>query len=338
MFRALSNINSFLFFFTKKLRLSNPWNFKVPLLISIPYFIFLLSHKTQVVFIPILASVFIIIGVAGIGYLTNDLGDRHKDSLIKKQNATAQLGFFGIAFLILLFLFLAVAPWFYLPMTRLSVCLLVLQFLLFYLYAFPPFRLKERGFLGVLTDAGYAHVNPALLAAYTFYLYAGESATQFFTFLLLLTAWQFLLGIRNILFHQVNDHDKDLESGTQTFVTKKGILKVEALLKKIILPLEVFLFLVFSVFISGYFIFFPVILLIYWLFLSLNLRKELREKNYRSFAYLYLDDLYVQWLPLIVLTGLVINSINFLPVLILHFVIFRSGIKTFVLSSVRRFK
>mgnify|MGYP007073577543 FL=1 len=38
------SINSFLLFFIKKLRLSNPWNYKVPFLIAIPYLILLSSN------------------------------------------------------------------------------------------------------------------------------------------------------------------------------------------------------------------------------------------------------------------------------------------------------
>lgn len=338
MLSAASDIKTFLFFFTKKLRLSNPWNFKVPLLISIPYIVFLLSGHHQCVFPAVLASVLIITGVAGIGYLTNDLGDRHKDGLIGKENATAQLSVPAIVFLFVLFMLLAIAPWFYLPVRRWSVGLLVMQFLLFYVYAFPPFRFKERGFLGVITDAGYAHINPALLAAYTFYLYTGKAFAGFYTFMLLLATWQLVLGIRNILFHQVKDHDKDIESGTHTFVTGTGIAKTTVLLKTILLPLETVLFIAFAGLITFYLPFFLPVIVLYWLFVTKQFVKNIKTKGFRDYAYLYLDDLYIKWVPLIVLTGLVMRSVNFLPVLVLHFLIFRTDIKTFLMNRASRLR
>ena len=338
LLRPFSGINTFLIFFTKKLRLSNPWNFKVPFLICIPYLVFLVSDAKNDALEGILASISVIIGVAGFGYLTNDLGDKHKDHLIGKENAAAKLSTGGIVFLFVLFLAMAIAPWFYLPMNRIGFCLLSLQFLLFYMYAFPPFRLKERGFLGVMADAGYAHVNPALLAAYTFYLYTGKTASEFHVFIFLLALWQFVLGIRNILFHQLKDHSKDLESGTNTFVTDIGLDRIHTLLKKILLPLETILFIAFAIFITRYLYFFIPVILVYWIFMLFQQRKNGKVFGFREYAYLYLDDLYIKWIPLIVLVGLVINSINFLPVLILHVLIFRNEVKTFFINRITRLR
>jgi 4-hydroxybenzoate polyprenyltransferase len=334
---APSNSNAFLIFFTKKLRLSNPWNYKVPFLITIPYLVFLLSDYKQDVSLSVLASISIIFGVAGFGYLTNDIGDKQKDALIHKENASSKLSVTAIVFLFLLFLFLAIAPWFYLPFDKLSACLLFLQFFLFYIYAFPPLRLKEKGFFGVIADAGYAHINPAVLAAYTFYLYIGKEYSGFYVFLIILVSWQFVLGIRNIVFHQVKDHEKDLESGTNTFVTKKGIQKTTTLITRIVLPLEIVLFIVFCTYVTTYFPFFIIGVFLYWLIIAIQLRKSSRILGYREYAYVYLDDLYIKWVPLFVLVGLVLSSINFAPVFILHFLIFRSEVKTFLLKHINRF-
>ncbi|PBQ30978.1 hypothetical protein CNR22_04065 [Sphingobacteriaceae bacterium] len=333
-----TNINFFLLFFTKKLRLSNPWNYKAPLLMCMPYFVFLLGTGTQEVFVPVAASVFIIIGVAGIGYLTNDLGDRQKDKLIGKENATANLGVMSVVFLILLFLLLAISPWFFLPMNSTSVFLLLLQFILFYAYAFPPLRLKERGIWGVLADSGYAHVNPSLLAAYTFYLYTNKTAADFYLFMGLVGSWQLVSGIRNILFHQVKDHDKDLQSGTETYVTNIGVKRTEALLKNILLPVETILFVGFAVFISRSLIFFLPVCSVYWIVTTFRLRKNKTTLSYSNYTYFYLDALYLNWLPLILLAGLVMRSVNFLPVFILHFLIFRTDVKSFISSRIIRLR
>src|SRR5687768_476539 len=89
---SFSTIRNFLFFFTKKLRLSNPWNYKVPFLLSIPYLVLLVGgYNEGKSFYAILASLSVIIGIAGFGYLTNDLGDRQKDQMINKENVTGQI-------------------------------------------------------------------------------------------------------------------------------------------------------------------------------------------------------------------------------------------------------
>lgn len=324
----------FLSFFTKKLRLSNPWNYKVPFLISIPYFIFLIrSLPFENPLFAILASIAVIIGVAGIGYLTNDLGDRKKDALISKQNATSRLSVFNIVLLFVLFLAFALVPWFYLPFTRYSLLLLCWQFVLFCIYAFPPFRLKEKGFWGVMTDSLYAHVNPALLASYTFYLFGYVFFSSFIYFLITLCTWQFILGIRNIIFHQLKDLSDDLSSGTSTFVTTLGKTKATRLCSRYLLPLEVIAFLGFCAFVSTFNYWFALLVPAYWAVVLMANKRQLSQMNFRDRAYVLLDDLYIKWLPLFTLTLLCIEHPYFWPVLILHFVLFRSGIKSFFLNK-----
>jgi 4-hydroxybenzoate polyprenyltransferase len=325
-------MTDFLIFFTKRLRLSNPWNFKVPFLIAIPYLLLLLGNYNGNGLIFVLASVSIIIGIAGFGYLTNDLGDRNKDKLIQKQNVTYQLPVSGIISLFLFFLVLALAPWWYLPMNNWSYLLLGLQFFLFCVYAFPPFRFKERGFSGVVIDALYAHLAPALLAAHTFHLIGGQTFPDFFNFLVLLGGWQFILGIRNILFHQLKDLNDDLQSGTRTFVTSYGEKRTEQLLKKLLLPAEVILFIVFVVFVNYFLFFFLPAVILYWMIQRVKFRRDFRTMGYRKMVYVFLDDLYIQWVPLFILSGLVISSFQFIAITILHICIFRNGIKTLLLK------
>lgn len=329
-------MNKALLFFAKKLRLSNPWKFKAPVLMAVPYLVFLMSGDTgQRAFFAVLASVTIIVGVAGLGYLSNDLGDREKDAAIQKENATSGLGLGSLVMLFLLFLALAIAPWLYLPFTAQSLYLLLLQFFLFYAYAFKPLRLKERSFLGVMADALYAHLVPTLLAAYTFYTFTGKRMSQDALLLSALCCWQFVLGIRNICFHQLKDYDNDLASGTSTFVTRYGLHKTTALITRIILPLELLGFLAFVAAVSFPFPFFAALIAAYWLYKLLSERKAIPHFNYRDYAYKFMDDLYIQWLPLAILLLLCFRSFQFLPVLILHGLLFRSELKT---GFITRFK
>lgn len=333
IFIQIKRVKQFLFFFTTKLRLSNPWRYKVPFLIAVPYFVFLLAPRpvtTALQAIPL--SISIILGVAGIGYLSNDLGDKKKDALIQKPNSTANLNFFSLLVLFAVFFLLAVLPWLYLPCNYLSVCLLFTQFILFFSYAMPPFRLKERGFLGVMADSLYAHTNPALLAAYTFYLLNAQYIPGFTIFLILLCTWQFTLGIRNIMLHQVADLENDRQADTATFATIKGKHRTGKLIADLILPLEVILFMCFSVFISLYFNFFLPAVLLYWLWTYFIAKRQRKNMNYRDYAYTYLDNLYIQWIPLVVLLGLMFRSLQFTPLFILHILIFRNAIKSALLK------
>ncbi len=329
-------MNKALLFFATKLRLSNPWKYKAPVLMAVPYLVFLMSGDAgHHAFFAVLASVTIIVGVAGLGYLSNDLGDREKDAAIQKDNATNGLGPGSIVLLFLLFLTLAIAPWLYLPFTVQSLYLLLFEFSLFYAYAFRPLRLKERGFPGLMADALYAHLVPALLAAYTFYTFTGKPMSQDVLLLSALGSWQLLLGIRNICFHQLKDYDNDMASGTRTFVTRYGLHKTTALITRIILPLELLGFLAFVAGVSFTFPLFAALMAAYWLYKLCYERKTIPKFSYRDYAYKFLDDLYIQWLPLAILLLLCFRSFQFLPVLLLHGLLFRSELKTSFITRVK---
>lgn len=332
-----SSINAFLLFFVKKLRLSNPWKFKVPFLISILYFVFLISCSVETNPIyTFLASVSVIIGVAGIGYLTNDLGDRKKDAVISKENATSNLSSVNLFFLFFLFFSLTFLPWFYLYFSLISLCLLGLQILLFIVYAFPPFRFKEKGIMGIITDSLYAHTIPALLATFTFYRMNQVFKSDIIYFTSTLLLWQFVLGLRNIILHQLKDYENDNNSNTKTFVTNHGIEKSVFLVKKIVLPFEFILFLIFCSFLSFKFYLFACLVIIYWLYKAIVERKKIHSFNYKDFAYKFLDDLYLQWLPLVVLILLCIQSTIFISIAILHVILFRSEAKTFIINALKK--
>lgn len=326
-------LKKFFHFFTGKLRLSNPWKYKVPFLICIPYLIFLAGdYWIQNPIVTIVASISIIVGVAGIGYLTNDLGDRKKDALIGKQNATSGLTRLQTGFLVCFFLALLTLPWLYLPFNYNSLLLLCLQLLLFCIYAFPPFRFKEKGALGVLTDALYAHLIPAILASYTFFQLIQTPTGYFWVFLFTLSCWQFILGTRNIIFHQIKDAQNDLNSNTKTFVNTIGVTNAEKLCARILLPLECMSFMGFVITVSRYNYLFGTGIIFFFVVSLLKHYRQLKTLNYRGFAYLFLDDLYIKWTPVFVLILLCFKSPVFIALLILHFFIFQNGLKTLVMD------
>lgn len=317
---------TFLDFFARRLRLANPWRFKVPALMAIPYFMLLTNAGSNVTaYVSILLSYCTIIGLAGLAYLFNDLGDREIDQKAGKENTLAGMAKSRIALLCGFFALLALGPWFWFPMDQWSFVLLGCEISLFYLYAFPPFRLKERGLAGVVADALYAHLLPALLAANTFYLIGEKQFSAFLPYLLALSGWQFFLGVRNILLHQLSDQSADEGSGVNTVVTRYGSKRVLGWLKWIILPLEGLSFLGFAWFVNGYIAWFLPVYGIYLLITAFMGTKNEGEKV-RQVAYAYLDGFYIKWYPLLVLSALVMAPIEVTPILLAHLLLFRNEI------------
>ncbi len=324
----------FFHFFSKRLRLSNPWKYKIPFLISILYFIFLMSCLVEANPIPtFLASLSVIIGVAGIGYLTNDLGDRKKDAVISKENATSNLSTSNSVTLFILFSVFTFLPWFYLYFDVISAALLGLQILLFIAYAFPPFRFKEKGMLGIITDSLYAHAIPAILATFTFYKMNQVCNSDIIYFTSTLVAWQFILGLRNIVFHQLKDFENDSHSNTKTFVILYGFKKSETLCKAILIPIEAVCFFIFIFYVSSGSPALALLILLFWIITFYKTHKNIHQINYRNFAYTFLDDLYIKWVPVFVLCILCFSNVHFCYLLVLHFLFFRNEIKTYLISK-----
>ncbi len=314
---------SFFQFFTQKLRLSNPWRYKVPLLISFCYFLLLTGNvHPYIASMSFFAAIGTTIGFMGFGYLTNDLADRKKDALAGKGNGTAKLSSASILLLVLTFLAIAILPWIYLPMDRVSVVCIITELVLFVLYAFPPFRLKERGFLGVITDSLYAHVVPGFLASWTFYLVGNEHYKNFFYFAIALSVWQLFSGIRNIISHHYKDYENDQTSGTRTFATQIGKEKVYKLITHFFIPLEIISALGFLVVIQFEidFLFIPVIIFpfIAWS----KYRNGRSETSAKHFTNTFLDRFYIHWFPYIVLFALVFGIYDFWWIVLFHVLIF----------------
>jgi hypothetical protein len=201
----------------KPFRAEDWWIGKASLLVGLVY---LFSIYFQIPFehfgLWAMCSLVTIIGFASLGYLLNDYFDQAQDKLAGKKNfllntsAVRKTAYFCLALLMLF------APWYYLPFDTFTVILIVLQLLLFLFYSAPGLRLKERGILGLITDALYAHSIPAIMAAHTYALISNKPTHA--VLILLLFTWQFFVGIRNILLHQQNDKDSDIVSGTKTFI------------------------------------------------------------------------------------------------------------------------
>lgn len=329
-------------FLYHKLRLGAPLQYKVPVLQAV---IYILLAETQLQWQSALLylglSLVTITGIAGYAYLLNDWADIIPDAKAGKSNAASMLNTLQRFMLLFLFFFMALIPWFFFPFKWLNTAILLAELLLFCAYSFPPFRLKEKAIAGVIADALYAHVVPAVLASLTFLAIAEKHTThtdlvkQNLPALISITAWQLFLGLRNILLHQIEDYTNDKHSNTQTFATVYGVIPAEKALK-LLLGLEVAALISVTVFAKAITFFVVGAYLIFVLFrLYKNLSNSERVNNLlRHLTYTYLDDFYYDWLPVTALIVLCMYQWPYVIILVLHCFLFRNVFKKLFLNSV----
>ena len=314
----------------RRLRLRNPWNYKAPLLIALPYLTIALGRVPWDRALPgTLAALCTIAGIAGVAYFINDLGDVRADLLAGKDNAVAGMDWRQRALTLTVFLAAALGPWLYLPFTRTSALLLAAEFGLFVIYCFPPFRLKERGFLGVIADAAYAHTLPAVLAVLTFSYMASEPIADLAALLLALAGWQFALGMRNIVLHQLQDHDADVAAGSRTLAVTLGPERLAAILRRALVPFEIVAFAGFALAVSPSM---PWLLPAYGAYVvlatgRLRLLRQPLPSTLRAGLYIYADNFYADWLPLLILGFLLMRVPECWPLAVLHVMLLRNGLR-----------
>lgn len=295
----------------KRLRLADPLRYKFPFILSAILLMADLVSIPPLRFIVLIAASFVLMfGFAGFGYLTNDWADIEKDALVNKPNALQGTTTAQRAGLLVLFVFMIWPPWLVLPFTYVSALFIIGEILLFVSYAFPPLRLKEREWLGIVADAGYAHLVPALFAAYTFSLAGSVRFMQLPTLLGLLAVWQGIVGIRNILLHQLQDAENDLHSGTHTFLTGRGrINSAERFIRICLIPLEavaLMLLFVFTLYHQQ-----PLVSLSFLIFIAWQLfykKLSVDFMDYRNFLYTYADPYYNRWLPVSLLLTYLLHA------------------------------
>jgi hypothetical protein len=327
--------------FTTRLRLSKPWNYKVPLLLAFPYLFVLQGHLENDEFIIlILASLLTIIGFAGMAYTFNDVSDIKKDLAAQKNNAFNGRSSLNIKATFLFFLLLTLAPWYFLPFDATSILLIGLELLLFYLYSFPPIRLKERGALGLIVDALYAHVIPALLACHTFSLAIETTLFEYKHVFFTIIAWQFFSGLRNILSHQIIDLDSDIISNTRTWVAVNG-LKTSLRLIKALIVLEVIGFLLFLISLVELNIYILAVYMIYMIVQYFAFAKAKQHGiNYstKEFTNRFLDYFYIKWIPILILLQISTIPTVVSGVLLIHLILFPNFIKNLLLQFTQYIK
>lgn len=275
--------------------------------------------KTDILFY-LFISILLSIGIAGIGYVMNDIKDFKDDLQNNKPNLFNKFSKFQSILLVVIFVSLSIFPWLYLPTDKYTFYLLAIEFLLFFVYAFPPFRLKEKGFLGIITDALYAQVVPCLLAVYTFSKITNTKLNL--KLICLYAIWLLLVGMRNIIKHQIDDYDNDNNTKTKTFVTIYGIDFSKKISLNYLFSVEFILFTNLLIIIkTPYFI----VLLGYLLYTTILFIKRNKTTEIDSFYFIntrIFNEFYEIHLPIILLVCFCFSNTIFIFILGFNLLIF----------------
>lgn len=316
-------------------RIYNTLLHKLSFLFTLLYFvIYLYGLFNPKLFFYLLISLILSAGIGGIGYLFNDYNDIEQDKQQGKQNIFNSLSKIKIFFLSIVFIVFTIIPWFLLPFTKISFCLILIEFALFYVYAFYPFRWKEKGLLGVFADAMYAHVTPSLLATYTFSLF--KTSTQFVVspiIIICLFIWLFIFGIRNIFIHQIEDLENDKKTNIKTWIQEIGKDNIKKFIFFYIVPVEFGLFVVLQLLLPT-----PIkaILIFYFIyFFAYFIKKYFVNKfpffireNWKNNTVFYffngnlLNEYYEKFLPVIIIVSFCFTDIEYLFLLLFHLIFF----------------
>jgi len=195
------------------------WEYKViPVLAAFYATALILDVPVSAIWREALMAFVATVSAAVYASVINDLTDLEDDLAAGKPNRLAgRSPLLGLTFIILSAGALAVIScrWRH-DAVLLSLYLAV--WLAFSLYSLPPFRLKKRGFLGILACASGEHLLPTLVAAIL--AFRGAQRPYNSIWLMILGTWALANGMRAILWHQLTDIDADRAVGAQTFAAR----------------------------------------------------------------------------------------------------------------------
>ena len=148
----------------------------------------------------------------------NDLTDLAGDLEAGKRNGVAGRSRSMVATLVALTVGAGLLfAWLWRDDVPLLACYLA-TWLAFSLYSLPPFRLKERGAVGVLCVAAGEQLFPALVAV--FLACRGAQRAVSGVWIASVAVWALAYGLRGIVWHQLTDVDNDRVADFWTFARR----------------------------------------------------------------------------------------------------------------------
>lgn len=312
-------------------RANHWWGFKAAPILGFMYlycYFFDFPFSDQLIILAL--SAITIIGIAGFGYVINDIYDLEADKEVGKNNPLEGKSTFFIFGVLSILSILALLPWLVLKSNIYIQLAIGFQMVLYLLYAHPLFRLKEKSIWGPICDALYGHAVPIIIACLTYQQYLGGQLPYIeWWFFLSLFIWQFFKGLRNILLHQLEDYECDIQAGIKTLTSIKGKDVIYQKILFFILPVEV---LTLFAFISSLSAFSPWLYLFFFVFILINIFGHgifrnivWHPKVYSQNTYIYfLNNFYETYLPYFFLSWCILHESTAFFLLIIHVILFPS--------------
>jgi 4-hydroxybenzoate polyprenyltransferase len=215
------------------------WFNKVPLSILLVLLLIDGERLTYPTVMAMAAVVAIVCCVANYGYALNELFDLDEDRRGGRANVAATVSRARMWGIIVLSAGSAMVLAALLAGTAGS-ALTAGELLLPLAYSIPPLRVKERGWLGVLSDAAAAHLYPAMLALVVVQHWSIRTYAPLFV--LTVATWALATGLRGILSHQLQSEEHDRATSAATVVHQYSHETIERLVVFGMLPIEVLAF------------------------------------------------------------------------------------------------
>jgi hypothetical protein len=320
------------------LKASGWWNYKIPPMLAVAYFALASAPRaldSSRVELYIALYLVAVVGMAGFGHVLLDAFDVEEDRLLGKANLWAPLSPAGRITVIVLLLAASWLPWLVLPAGKTGIALVTLEFVFFALYAVPPIRLKERGFPGIVADSMYAHVLPALWTWIPFSVISGARVPSWFP--IAMGIWALFVGMRHLLQHQVIQIDSDRSANARTHAVRRGREATLSLIVTKVLPLEMLSFIAMALAMASHA---PAVAVGFVAYLSwqafklrfiwlakFNIVGSMQQAERSTVVgTLVMSRFYERWLPLLLLGTLAYRQPAFLPLLLLHLLVFQDAI------------
>ena len=235
------------------IRSDNWFAWKIPPLLAVAYAAFLVDGTEFISALQSLGLILVCIAsVASYGHIVNDVFDVESDRKAGKPNVMAgmkrwQRAGLGLATVVsgFVLLLLPTPDW-------MAITVLFVNYLLPTIYAVPPFRLKVRGFAGVLSDALGAHVVPTLFVLVVVGFFRDGMSPTAVGIGVSALVWSLFFGMRGIVVHQILDASGDLESDVVTFAGRQPREALRRLVLWCFFPVEVAALCVFVVLVTPY--------------------------------------------------------------------------------------
>lgn len=271
---------------------------------------------------------FITLTLGSFGFYLNDVYDVEQDQLVEKKNFALNHSISVRLVLLTSLLSSAFIIWYILSGSKPILFVIIVESLLLFCYSVPFIRLKEKRVFNVMTDALYAFVLPGIVIVFLTIHTVHILSLQTYLFL----SWLFIMGLRSILNHHIEDWKNDKISKTKTAVFYIGLSKVQFIVKLILPPIE-FIFLCSFLWLINW-----VLLLSYLAFVVYVVLREAFVIRYLQAGMIkpilnisnsIFNEFYVKWLPLLAFLVLIEQSWKYLFVYLIHLIIFFSVTKNF---------